>query len=310
MRVYSAAAVHAALPWPALAEALHSAFTARDDAAATVPQRHAHALGGADTLLLMPAWDRHLVVTKLVTVMPAAEHTVQATLLALDRSSGQPLAVLDGEALTLRRTAATSALAARLLARPDATQLLLVGTGRLAAWMARAHAALRPGLREVAVWGRTEASAQAMAHVLRSEGLPATAVAMHALPDAVRGAHIVCCATTALKPVVLGSWLAPGTHLDLVGSFRPEMREADVVAVQRARVVVDTLAGALAEAGELVQALAEGAIRPSHVLAALGDVLNGSVLARRDAADITLFKSVGSALADLAAARCVLQSQS
>ena len=306
MQVYSADAVHAALPWPALAEALHAAFTARGAAAASVPQRHAHSLGAADMLLLMPAWDAELVVTKLVTVMPAAAHTVQATLLVLARSSGAPLALLDGEAVTLRRTAATSALAARHLARPDATQLLLVGTGRLAAWMARAHAALRPGLRELAVWGRSADAAQALVRTLRSEGLPAVAVTD--LQPAVRSAHIVCCATTALQPLVLGDWLAPGAHLDLVGAFRPQMCEVDVAAVQRARVVVDTLVGALAEAGELVHALAQGAITPAHVLGELGDVLNGQVLARRDAADITLFKSVGSARADLAAARCVLRA--
>ena len=306
MQVYSADAVHAALPWPALAEALHAAFTARGAAAANVPQRHAHSLGAADMLLLMPAWDAELVVTKLVTVMPAAAHTVQATLLVMARSSGAPLALLDGEAVTLRRTAATSALAARHLARPDATQLLLVGTGRLAAWMARAHAALRPGLRELAVWGRSADAAQALVRTLRSEGLPAVAVTD--LQPAVRSAHIVCCATTALQPLVLGDWLAPGAHLDLVGAFRPQMCEVDVAAVQRARVVVDTLVGALAEAGELVQALAQGAITPAHVLGELGDVLNGQVLARRDAADITLFKSVGSARADLAAARCVLRA--
>jgi alanine dehydrogenase len=242
-----------------------------------------------------------------LAVPPA--HTVQASVLALDRRSGQPLAVLDGEALTLRRTAATSALAARLLARPDARSLLLVGTGRLASWMARAHAALRPGLLQLAVWGRQAAAADALAQTLRDEGLPAHAVAN--LQAAVRAADIVCCATTSSQPLVLGAWLQPGTHLDLVGSFRADLCEADAAAVQRARVVIDT-AAARSEAGELVQALAAGAITPGHVLGVLGDALQavpGSSLAvRRNAGDITLFKSVGSALADLAAVRCVLQA--
>ena len=159
VQVYSAAQVHAALPWGPLAQALRQAFVAP----AEVPVRHAHALGGADTLLLMPAWDRHLIITKLVTVMPVAPHTVQATVMVLDRATGEPLALLDGEALTLRRTAATSALAAQHLARGDSQSLLLVGTGRLAAWMARAHVALRPALREVLVWGRRPEAAQALA---------------------------------------------------------------------------------------------------------------------------------------------------
>jgi len=305
MQVFAADAVHAALPWPILAQALHAVFTARGADAPQVPLRHTHALGGDDRLLLMPAWDADLVVTKLVTVMPAAAHTVQASLLALDRASGRPLALLDGEAVTLRRTAATSALAARHLARPDAATLLLVGTGRLAGWMARAHAALRPGLQHLQVWGRRPQAAQALANSLRGEGLPAQAVSD--LQRAVRHADIVCCATTALQPLLPGAWLQPGTHLDLVGAFRPHMREVDTAAVQRARVIVDTLAGALVEAGELVQAIGSGVVSPSHVLGELGDVLDGTLAGRTGAADITLFKSVGSARADLAAARCVLQ---
>ncbi|MBC7942520.1 MAG: ornithine cyclodeaminase family protein, partial [Chitinophagaceae bacterium] len=150
MRVYSASDVHAALPWPLLTQALEQAFIA----GAQTPLRHAHALSESDSLLLMPAWDERLIVTKLVTVLPDAPHTVQATLVVLSRASGQALAVMDGEAITLRRTAATSALAARHLALPDAHCLLVVGTGRLASWMARAHVALRPALQQVRVWGR------------------------------------------------------------------------------------------------------------------------------------------------------------
>jgi ornithine cyclodeaminase len=306
MRVYAADAVHAALLWPALAEALRAAFSAVGAEAAQVPQRHVHLLGPADSLLLMPAWDRRLIVTKIVTVLPAAAHTVQASLLVLDRDSGQPLAVMDGEALTLRRTAATSALAARYLARVDAGSLLLVGTGRLAAWMARAHAALRPGLRQLAVWGRDAAAADRLAQTLRDEGLPA--LAAPELQAAVRAADIVCCATTSLQPLVLGSWLQPGTHLDLVGAFRPAMCEVDATAVQRSRVVVDTVPGALAEAGDLVQAIAQGAVTSAHVLGDLGALLRAECAGRRSADELTLFKSVGTALADLAAARCVLQA--
>ncbi|HSQ72204.1 MAG TPA: ornithine cyclodeaminase family protein, partial [Rubrivivax sp.] len=233
-----------------------------------------------------------------------AAANVQASVQALDRRSGAPLAVLHGDALTLRRTAATSALAAHHLARPDATTLLLVGPGRLAGWMARAHAALRPVLREVWVWGRRAAAAEALAAELAAEGLPARAAPE--LQAAVARAHIVCCATTSTEPLVCGEWLAPGTHLDLVGGFRPDMREVDDAAVARARIVADTYAGALAEAGDLVQPLARGVIRRDQVVAELAELLRGRVAGRRDTAEITLFKSVGTALEDLAAARCVL----
>jgi alanine dehydrogenase len=303
VRVYSAGEVHAALPWVPLAQALEAAFVA----GAQVPLRHAHALSAQDSLLLMPAWNAQVLVLKLVTVMPGAPDTVQATVLVADRATGAPLAVLDGEALTLRRTAATSALAARHLARADAHTLLLVGSGRLAGWMARAHMALRPALRQVLVWGRRPEAAAALAGTLAQEGLPARAVG-GGLEAAVRGACIVCCATTSERPLVLGQWLAPGTHLDLVGGFTPRMREVDDAAVAAARVVVDTYAGALAEAGDLVQPLAAGVIGRGHVVGELGELLRGHCAGRTHPGEITLFKSVGTALEDLAAAQKVVGS--
>jgi ornithine cyclodeaminase len=298
-----------------LADALQAAFVR----GAQVPLRHAHALAPTDTLLLMPAWDERLLITKLVTVIPGAPSTVEATVMALDRATGHPLAVLDGEALTLRRTAATSALAARHLALPDVDTLLVVGTGRLAAWMARAHVALRPGLKRVLVWGRRFEAAQALAGELRAEftaarstdgvveALPTImAVPTEGLEAACREARLISCATTSTEPLVRGSWLTPGTHLDLVGGFKPHMREADDEAVARARIVVDTHAGAGAEAGDLVQPLQRGVITRDAVLGELAELLRGDCVGRRFPQDITLFKSVGTALEDLAAARLVL----
>lgn len=302
VQVYSAAAVHAALPWDRLAQALEAAFVA----GAQVPVRHVHPLSERDVMLLMPAWDDRLIVTKLVTAIPGAPSTVCATVLAVDRATGEPLAVLDGEAVTLRRTAAASALAATRLARSGARDLLVVGSGRLAGWVARAHAALLPGLQRVRVWGRREAAAQALADMLAAEGLPAQAVAPDALEAAVREADLVSCVTTAADPVVFGRWLKPGTHLDLVGGFRPDMREVDDEAVARARIVVDTHAGALAEAGDLVQPLRRGVIAPQAIAGDLAELLRGQCAGRRDEHEITLFKSVGTALEDLAATRLVL----
>lgn len=299
LQVYGADAVHAALPWPALVDALAHAFTQ----GAEVPVRQAHALSPTDTLLLMPAWSPQALGVKLVTVMPGAATTVQATYLLLDRASGHPRALIDGEALTLRRTAAASVLAARCLARPASHRLLLVGAGRLAGWMARAYGALWPALDEVAIWGRRADAAFALSGELAAEGLPASAA-----PDleaAVRRADIVCCATTSTVPLVRGDWLRAGQHLDLVGGFRHDMREADDEAVARSRVVVDTFAGALAEAGDLTQPIERGVIDRRHVVAELAQVLRGERTGRRDEADITLFKSVGTALEDLAAAALV-----
>ena len=306
LKIYSAAEVHEALPWPALADALARAFAQ----GATVPLRHAHQLSGADTMLLMPAWSASALGVKLVTVMPGnAERgvaSVQATYLLLDRASGEALALLDGEALTLRRTAAASALAARYLARDDSSSLLLVGSGRLAGWMARAHFALRPRIERVMVWGRSESRSAELAAMLRGEGLPAEAVTD--LEQAVRAADIVTCATTAHEPLVRGEWLSPGTHLDLVGAFRRDIREVDDQAVTGAELFVDTFQGALAEAGDLVQPLAAGLISRERIRGELAELVTGRVRGRENPRQLTLFKSVGTALEDLAAAELVAAS--
>ena len=305
LRFYSAEDVHAALDFAPLADALAHAFAQ----GAEVPLRHGHALGGDDRLLLMPAWSREALGTKLVTVMPdnatRGARTVHALYVLCDRLTGEPRAVLDGEALTLRRTAAASALAARYLARADADTLLLVGTGALAPYLVRAHCALRPALRRVLVWGRVAARARATADALCALGLAAEPV--DALAPAVGQAAIVCCATTAREPVVQGAWVAPGTHLDLVGAFTPAMREVDDAAVRAARVYVDTCRGALAEAGDLVQPLQAGVIAREHVVAELAELVRGERPGRQSAAEITLFKSVGTALEDLAAAQLVVE---
>jgi ornithine cyclodeaminase len=163
---------------------------------------------------------------------------------------------------------------------------------------------LRPGLRRILVWGRRAEAAQALASQLADEGLPVRPAAD--LAAAVAQSQIVCCATTSREPLVHGAWLAPGTHLDLVGGFRPDMREVDDAAVARSRIVVDTLAGALAEAGDMTQPIARGVIRHDTIVGELAQLLRGDVAGRRHREDITLFKSVGTALEDLAAAQLVL----
>jgi len=309
LRVYSADEVHAALPWADLADALEDAFIAGD---AEAPLRHAHALGGDASLLLMPAWSPDALGVKLVTVMPGAAArgvgTVQASYLLLDRQTGVPIALIDGEALTLRRTAAASALAAQHLARPDAQRLLVIGCGRLAPWLAQAHVALQPDLSHVEVWGRNADAAEDVVEALREEGIDAE-VALD-LRAAVERADLVSCATTSREPLLRGAWLRAGTHVDLVGGFRRDMREADDDTVARSRVVVDTYAGTLAEAGDLTQPIGRGVITREHVVAELAQLLRGEVRGRLSDADITLFKSVGTALEDLAAASLVVRPAS
>lgn len=311
LRFYSAGDVHRALDFPRLVAALEQAFAR----GASVPLRHVYALAESDLLLLMPAWrnaesagdDAGALGVKLVTVFPGAAQrgaaTVAALYVLLDRATGAPRAILDGEALTLRRTAAASALAARFLAPPDSRSLLVVGTGKLAPFLARAHCVLRPGLERIRVWGRSAQRAAALARELQADGLAVEAAGD--LEAAVREAQIISCATTSTEPIVQGQWLAPGTHLDLVGGFTRAMREADDVAVARARIVVDTYAGALAEAGDLIVPLERGVIARSQIVAELAELARGERAGRTDANQITLFKSVGTALEDLAAAELV-----
>jgi alanine dehydrogenase len=305
-RFYGADEVARALDFRALADVLADAFAH----GANVPLRHSHALSPQDALLLMPAWSATALGVKLVTVFPQnairSLATVNAIYVLLDRASGVPVAVIDGEELTLRRTAAASALAARYLARPDAATLLLVGSGRLAPYMARSHWVLRPGLKRVRVWGRSDQRTQTTVQLLRDAGLPAEAAGD--LELAVRSADIVTCATTSTSPLVQGAWLAPGTHLDLVGGFRPAMREVDDGAVACARLFVDTYVGALAEAGDLVEPMQRGVIRREDVLAELAELVRGERDGRTRAEEITLFKSVGTALEDLAAAEQVVRA--
>ena len=298
-----AEAVHAALDWRSLVDALRAAFAA----GATAPVRASHEVTAAgDRLLLMPAWDGAGLGVKIVTVFPRNRErglaSVAALYLLMDGATGHPVALIDGEALTLRRTAASSALASSYLSRTDATTLVVVGAGALAPYMAQAHCAVRP-IERVLVWGRHADRAERTAAQLASIGLPARAIAR--LEDGLAAADIVTCATTAREPVVRGAQLRPGTHIDLVGAFTREMREGDDDLVARAEVFVDTRAGALKEAGDLVQPIERGVFARENVRAELSDLARGDHPGRRSADEVTLFKSVGTALEDLCAARLV-----
>ena len=311
MRVFDARETRECLPWPALIEALRAMFRSGCE----MPLRHHHAVAvpgePTGTLLLMPAWQcGEQLGVKIATVMPGnsgrALPTVNSSYLLSDARSGQMLALIDGGELTSRRTAAASALAASYLARSDASHLLLIGTGRLALDMAPAHASVRP-IRHVSIWGRRSERAQEVAARVRA-ALGVEAEAVSDLEAAVRQAHIVSTLTLATEPLVHGAWLQPGTHVDLVGAFRPDMRESDDGAMLRASVFVDTRAGACKEGGDIVQALASGALTQERIRADLFDLARGTHAGRSDDGEITLFKSVGTALEDLAAARLVWQS--
>ena len=311
LRLIDAAAVHRSLDYRVLTERLREAFRVGCE----LPVRHHHAIavpgGQAGTLLIMPAWRTGGALgIKSVTVFPdnpaRSLPSVIGLYLLLDATTGTPYAVIDGVALTLRRTAAASALAATFLVRTDASRLLMVGAGALAPHLVRAHAAVRP-VREVRVWNRTPERAAELVRRLAGEGF-AVAVADD-LAKAAAWADVISCATLSNAPLVQGIWLKPGAHLDLVGGFTPAMREADDAAVTRARVYVDTRAGAGMEAGDIVDPIGRGVIAAADIVGDLYELCRGEQPGRTQDGQITLFKSVGTALEDLAAAELVLELQ-
>ncbi len=310
MRVIGAAEVDAALGFPALIEALREAF--RSDI--TVPLRHHHVMErpgmATATHLLMSAWTNgggeNFLGTKVVNVFPdngkRGMPSISGTYLLMSGDTGETLAAMDGTRLTARRTAAASALAATYLAREDASRMVMVGAGALAPMLVRAHASIRP-LRHVTLWNHNRARAEALVGQLGDLGCEIAVT--DDLAKAVSEADIISCATLSHEPLVKGLWLKPGAHLDLVGAYNPAMRESDDDCVRRARLFADTRGGALKEGGDLVQPMADGLIGKSDVIADLFDLCRGTVTVERAAEDITLFKSVGTAIEDIAAAMLV-----
>jgi len=309
MQEIDAEATRAALSFAQLIPALDAAFAA----GCTVPPRHHHAIaatGGDATMLLMPAWipDRFLGL-KIANVFPGNSArgipAVSALYVLCDGTTGQHLALIDGNEITARRTAAVSALAASFLSRTGSARMLVVGAGRVASLLPDAYRIVRP-IERVDVWNPTRRNGEALAARLRDAGFDARAV--DDLAAAAAAADIVSCATLATEPLLRGAWLRPGTHVDLIGSFARTMREADDETVLRASVFVDTPA-AIDDAGDLVHPIENGTLRREDVRATLAALCRREHRGRRAGDEITLFKSVGTALADLAAAmlayRCV-----
>lgn len=313
-RIVTADEVDRALTFGGLVDALEEGFRG----GIVAPVRHHHHVPRPDgdaTLLLMPAWTDETAVSadgaslgvKIVSVFPGngarGLPAVQGVYYLADGATGLPRAVIDGARMTLWRTACASALAARYLAPANAKTMTMVGAGALAPFLIRAHMSQRP-IRRVQLWARDPAKAVALADRLRGEGLDVVA---HAdLEAAVGSADLVSCATLARAPIVRGAWLRAGTHVDLVGAFNMAMREVDDEALHRARVFIDTPA-ALSEGGDVAVAIRDGGYTADRVVADLFVLSKGENPGRTSDDEITLFKSVGASLEDLAAAMAVMR---
>lgn len=257
-------------------------------------------------LLVMPVMSEHLAGVKVLAVTPQNSGSelpvVGGLFVLLDAQTGAALATMDAGELTARRTAAVSALASRQLSRPDAETLLVIGTGHIAPYLAEAHCSVRP-IRRIQVWGRR---AQATRHCadLIQQRVPGVAVEIaDDLAVAVAGNDIISAATRAQEPLIKGECIRAGTHLDLIGGYRPDMREIDDYGIAHATIYVDTIEGALAEAGDLRSPIARGIISENSIVGDIAAIVRGA--GRTSEAEITLFKSVGTAMSDLAAADLV-----
>lgn len=304
MNYFDAEAIRKNLSWKDCVEALRSMFAKGCEA----PVRHHHSVkvpGQQEaTMLLMPAWlpGKYLGL-KLVNVFPDNPSknlpTIMGNYLLMDGSTGAPIVIMDAGELTARRTAAASALASSYLSRNDSKKLLIVGSGRLAGYLGFAHGAVR-NLDEIKVWARNPAKAEKVAEIYREAGK--TADVSENLEEASNWADIISCATMSSEPLVLGKWLQPGVHLDLIGGFKPTLRETDDEVIIRSRVFVDTREGALAEAGDLLIPIKNGVFSSADIQAELSELAAVQHPGRTNNEEITLFKSVGASLEDLAAA--------
>jgi len=292
------------LPFNLLIQALEVSFREGCE----VPLRHSHSIDAEygsqnGILLLMPAWQpgKRLGV-KTVSIFPD-NHTrdlpgLHSVFILYDATTGAPLAILDGDVITSRRTAAASALAAKWLSRPDSGTLLVVGAGRVGSLLPEAYRNVRP-IEQVLIWDRNAEAASALAAQLQAQTVDARAVAN--LEEAARTADIITCATLSTEPLILGQWLSPGTHLDLIGGFTPAMRESDDECLRKGSVFIDTTE-ALLKAGDILSPISSGAFCEQHVAATLEQLCRGQHAGRTAAEEITVFKAVGTALEDLAAA--------
>jgi alanine dehydrogenase len=313
MRVFRAEEIQKLITPRSLVEVLRHAFQAD----LVCPPRQIIAVPGSTQqrlCLIMPAFDGSGAgAVKLVTVFPGnaarALPTIQAAILLFSQD-GTPVAMLDGTIVTRLRTAAASALASTFLSRQDSAHLVIIGTGSLAPHMAAAHAAVRP-IRRISICGRREAAAERTAAAIRLMVKPEVEVlGASSVETAVASADIVSCVTSSATPVLAGRWLREGAFVDLVGGFSPDKREADDDVMRRSRIFVDTFEGAMTEAGDILDPLSRGVIAREQVEAELADLVSGRHVGRVTDKELVTFKSVGTAIEDLAAAQAVLAAAS
>ena len=304
MKIISADDVHKATAFPDLIQQLRAAY----GSSYTMPQRQVYLLdendpGNHDAFAMLPSWNDEIIALKSFTYFPdnpAPWKSLYSKIMLFDRKHGEPLALVDGTSCTFYRTAAMSALAADFLARKNAETLLLVGTGNLASYLLKAQASVRP-LKKIMVWGRNSEKADAVIKAVAND-LDLELEAVSNLEKACASADIIVCATGSPDILIYGDWIKPGTHTDFLGNHHPDKRECDSTLVCKSSVYVDTYINCFKEAGEILVPIEEGVFSKEDVIAEISELCAGTASGRQNDDEITLFKSVGSALSDLVAA--------
>lgn len=312
MLLLTEADVRILLPMQDLIDAMESALAAYSTGRVQQPVRTVMEVGASRSFFgLMPAFvpDSRALGTKLVTVFAgnaaAGLPTHLATIILFDSETGALRAIIDGRYITEARTAAVSAVSAKLLARQDASTLAIIGSGVQAHSHLEALSLVRP-LKEVRVWSPTPEHRQRFAADARA----LTAAAVMPAPDArtaVAGADLIVLVTASREPVVQSEWVADGAHICAVGACRPDQREMSTDLVTRARLFVDSRRGALSEAGDIIIPMKEGAFEDGHIAGELGELVAGRVGGRLKPSDVTIFKSLGMAVEDVTAAHVALE---
>ena len=307
MKYFDMKAIQTALPYPLLVEALAQGL---QQFAQTPARSFFSPNQDASCVMIMPAWRPHQMMgVKLVSVWPEnnakGESAVSAVYVVISCLDGRPLAVLDGTELTLRRTAAAAALAAKRLARENSETLAVLGTGSLSVPLVQAHTDTMR-LKNVLVWGRQFHKTQRVVKQLKELGIEVRA--MGDLEETLALSDVGAVATTATEPFLKADWVKPGTHISLVGAFTPQMAEAEPVLMARSQLFADCRASVLEKGGEVFQAIKQGLVLDSDIIADLAELTAQSDRNwRHDGQAITVFKSVGFALLDLIAAEVVMK---
>jgi 1-pyrroline-2-carboxylate reductase [NAD(P)H] len=315
MKIISAEQVHQHLNFEELIPLLKHSFSRPF----SMPQRQVHALDpeqseNHDAFALLPSWNEEVIGNKMFTYFPdnAKKYDIPglfSKVMLFKRQTGEPLALVDGTSVTYWRTAAISALASQLLSKEESKNLVLFGTGNLASYILKAHMCVRD-LKQVTLWGRSSEKVSALIEIFTALYPEVSFKASVDLDAEITSADIVCCATGSKTPLFDGNKLSPGAHVDCLGNHMKDARECDTTTVTRARVFVDSLTNTLAEAGELLIAMAEGAFNKDDIVGELADMCKDPSLLRQSDDEITLFKSVGTAISDLVGAHLVVEKVS